>query len=113
LERRLRLILIELIHVLLRVDVARHRGHALAIDDLQADGAGRTGRSGYDLAATDGDRAGVEDRTGDCDDADVGDLSDYRPRPGKPRLREVRSRAASREWNRSESQRLPSALYFN
>lgn len=72
-EHRLRLILIELIDVLVRVDVARHCGHALAIDDPQAGGVGRTGGSGYDLAAADDDRAGLDYRTGHCDDADVGD----------------------------------------
>ena len=72
-EHRLRLIFVELINVLVRVDEARHGGHAPAIDDLQAGGVGRTGGSGYDLAVTDDDRAGLDDRTSDRNHTDISD----------------------------------------
>ncbi len=39
-EHGLRLIFIELIDVLVRVDVARHGSHALAVDDSEAGSAG-------------------------------------------------------------------------
>ena len=72
-EQRLHLLLIEPIDVLVRIDVARHRGHAFGIDHPKTSGIGRAGGSGNDLAAADDDRAGLDDRTRNSNDAGVGD----------------------------------------